>query len=142
MALSGAVPRTVPPGAQEILPQGVQDGLPPGRRGWAVAALVLAVGMATLDTSIANTALPTIAADLLASPIRVQLVVTVSLHQPREAARLACSGRPGVCEQAGSARLARGDGLLLTAEVSTGLPVPGTGPGRLRELVLDLDARL
>ncbi|GHJ44472.1 hypothetical protein Cs7R123_18140 [Catellatospora sp. TT07R-123] len=84
----------------------------------------------------------TAVADLLASPIRVQLVVTVSLHQPREAARLACSGRPGVCEQAGSARLARGDGLLLTAEVSTGLPVPGTAPGRLRELVLDLDARL
>jgi MFS transporter, DHA2 family, multidrug resistance protein len=44
------------------------DGLPPSRRHWAVATLVLAVGMATLDTAIANTALPTIAADLDASP--------------------------------------------------------------------------
>ena len=46
----------------------VTDGLPPGRRGWAVTTLVIAVGMATLDTAIANTALPTIAADLQASP--------------------------------------------------------------------------
>jgi len=45
----------------------VTDGLPPGRRGWAVTTLVIAVGMATLDTAIANTALPTIAADLNAS---------------------------------------------------------------------------
>jgi DHA2 family multidrug resistance protein-like MFS transporter len=44
------------------------DGLPPGRRGWAVTTLVIAVGMATLDTAIANTALPTIATDLQASP--------------------------------------------------------------------------
>ncbi len=47
---------------------GIQDGLPPARRFWAVATIVLAVGMASLDTSIANTALPTIAADLNASP--------------------------------------------------------------------------
>jgi len=45
-----------------------EEGLPPGRRGWAVATIVLAVGMASLDTSIANTALPTIAIDLDASP--------------------------------------------------------------------------
>ncbi|HEV2676029.1 MAG TPA: MFS transporter [Aliidongia sp.] len=44
------------------------DGLPPARRRWAVTTLVIAVGMATLDTAIANTALPTIAADLNASP--------------------------------------------------------------------------
>ncbi|MDP9094977.1 MAG: MFS transporter, partial [Pseudomonadota bacterium] len=44
------------------------EGLPPGRRRWAVATIVLAVGMASLDTSIANTALPTIAFDLDASP--------------------------------------------------------------------------
>ncbi len=44
------------------------DGLPPGRRRWAVATIVLAVGMASLDTSIANTALPTIAIDVHASP--------------------------------------------------------------------------
>jgi DHA2 family multidrug resistance protein-like MFS transporter len=43
------------------------DGLPPGKRHWAVTTLVIAIGMATLDTAIANTALPTIAADLNAS---------------------------------------------------------------------------
>jgi MFS transporter, DHA2 family, multidrug resistance protein len=43
------------------------SGLPPSRRHWAVTALTIAVGMATLDTAIANTALPTIAADLNAS---------------------------------------------------------------------------
>ena len=43
------------------------DGLPPSRRRWAVTTLVIAIGMATLDTAIANTALPTIAADLNAS---------------------------------------------------------------------------
>ena len=46
----------------------VQDGVSPERRRWAVATIVLAVGMASLDTSIANTALPTIAIDVQASP--------------------------------------------------------------------------
>ena len=46
----------------------VLDGVPEGQRGWAIAAIVLAVGMASLDTSIANTALPTIATDVQASP--------------------------------------------------------------------------
>jgi DHA2 family multidrug resistance protein-like MFS transporter len=46
----------------------IQDGLPPGLRLWAVLALVFAIAMAALDTSIANTALPTIAADVHASP--------------------------------------------------------------------------
>ena len=44
------------------------DGLPPARRRWAVTTIVVAVGMATLDTSIANAVLPTIATDLHASP--------------------------------------------------------------------------
>jgi len=43
------------------------DGLPQPLRGWAVATSVIAVGMASLDTSIANTALPTIAQDVNAS---------------------------------------------------------------------------
>ena len=43
------------------------DGLPQPLRGWAVATSVIAVGMASLDTSIANTALPTIAGDLNAT---------------------------------------------------------------------------
>ncbi len=44
------------------------DGLPVRRRLWAVAAVTTAVGLASLDTSIANAALPTIAVDLLATP--------------------------------------------------------------------------
>jgi DHA2 family multidrug resistance protein-like MFS transporter len=44
------------------------SGIPDGERLWAVLALLIAVGMATLDTAIANTALPTIAFDLHASP--------------------------------------------------------------------------
>ena len=44
------------------------DGLPPGRFGPALATVLLAVGLASLDTSIANAVLPTIAVDLHASP--------------------------------------------------------------------------
>ncbi len=62
------------------------DGLPPRQRLTAMLTLVLAVGLATLDTAIANTALPTIAADLNASPAAsiwvvnaYQLALVVSL---------------------------------------------------------------
>lgn len=44
------------------------DGLPVDARRWAVIAITLSVAMATLDTAIANTALPAIAVDLHASP--------------------------------------------------------------------------
>jgi DHA2 family multidrug resistance protein-like MFS transporter len=43
-------------------------GLPPNKMRAAVLTIVIAVGMSSLDTSIANTALPTIARDLDASP--------------------------------------------------------------------------
>jgi DHA2 family multidrug resistance protein-like MFS transporter len=43
-------------------------GLPPAKLRAAVITIVIAVGMSALDTSIANTALPTIASDLNASP--------------------------------------------------------------------------
>jgi DHA2 family multidrug resistance protein-like MFS transporter len=43
-------------------------GLPPAKLRAAVLTIVIAVGMSALDTSIANTALPTIATDLHASP--------------------------------------------------------------------------
>ncbi len=49
-------------------PTPTADGLPADARRWAVLALAISVGMATLDTAIANTALPTIAGDLQASP--------------------------------------------------------------------------
>ena len=44
------------------------DGLPAGTRFWAIMTTVVGVGMASLDTSIANTALPSIAVDLHATP--------------------------------------------------------------------------
>jgi DHA2 family multidrug resistance protein-like MFS transporter len=55
----------------------VTDGLPPERRRWAVAAIFAAMAMASLDTAIANIALPTIAADLHATPADVVWVVNV-----------------------------------------------------------------
>ena len=63
-----------------------QDGLQGMAMISAVVTLVIAVGMASLDTSIANTALPTIAGDLHASPAdsvwvvnAYQLALVVSL---------------------------------------------------------------
>ena len=44
------------------------DGLPPGARQWAIVSLAIGVGMASLDTAIANTALPAIANQLQATP--------------------------------------------------------------------------
>ena len=68
-------------------PGGVdEDGLAYPRRAWAMLAVALAVSMAVLDGSISNVALPTIAADLHASPAAsiwvvnaYQLAITVSL---------------------------------------------------------------
>jgi DHA2 family multidrug resistance protein-like MFS transporter len=53
------------------------DGLPPERRRWAVAAMFTALAMASLDTAIANIALPAIATDLRVSPADVVWVVNV-----------------------------------------------------------------
>jgi hypothetical protein len=62
------------PAAIDALPA---DGLPAERRRWATAAIFTAVAMATLDTAIANIALPTIAADLHVGPADVIWVVNV-----------------------------------------------------------------
>src|ERR1700730_10457328 len=53
------------------------DGLQAQRRRWAAAAIFTALAMASLDTAIANIALPAIAADLHASPSDVIWVVNV-----------------------------------------------------------------
>src|SRR6202035_2293258 len=53
------------------------DGLPAERRGWASAAIFTALAMASLDTAIANIALPTIATDLHVSPADAIWVVNV-----------------------------------------------------------------
>src|SRR3954467_10018820 len=55
----------------------VHDGLPPDRRRWAIAAIFSALAVASLDTAIANIALPAIAADLHVSPADVIWVVNV-----------------------------------------------------------------
>ena len=53
------------------------DGLPADRRGWAAVAIFTALAMASLDTAIANIALPAIAADLHVGPADVIWVVNV-----------------------------------------------------------------
>ena len=58
-------------------PPAAGDGLPWERRRWAVAALFTALTMASLDTAIANIALPAISADLHVSPAEVVWVVNV-----------------------------------------------------------------
>jgi DHA2 family multidrug resistance protein-like MFS transporter len=53
------------------------DGPSPDQRRWAAAAIFTAIAMASLDTAIANIALPAIAADLHATPADVIWVVNV-----------------------------------------------------------------
>jgi DHA2 family multidrug resistance protein-like MFS transporter len=53
------------------------DELPAKRRRWAIVAIFTALAMASLDTAIANIALPAIATDLHASPSGVIWVVNV-----------------------------------------------------------------
>jgi hypothetical protein len=53
------------------------DSLPAERRSWAAAAIFTALAMASLDTAIANIALPAIAADLHVGPADVIWVVNV-----------------------------------------------------------------
>jgi len=57
-------------GAGQDATQAIQtrDGLPPNERIWAIVTLSLGVGMSSLDTAIANTALPAMAAQLHATP--------------------------------------------------------------------------
>lgn len=62
------------------------DGLPPGRRRWALMAQSMVIAMAVLDGSITNIALPSIASDLHIQPAQsilvvnaYQLAITISL---------------------------------------------------------------
>ena len=58
-------------------PPAAGDGLPFERRRWALLAIFTAMAMASLDTAIANIALPAISADLHVSPADVVWVVNV-----------------------------------------------------------------
>ncbi len=91
------------------------DGLPAERRRWAVAAIFTALAMASLDTAIANIALPAIAADLKVSPADVVWVVNV--YQIALVATLLPLGALG--EIVGHQRIYLG-GLLLFTLASLG----------------------
>ncbi len=91
------------------------DGLPTERRRWAVAAIFTALAMASLDTAIANIALPAIAADLNVSPADVVWVVNV--YQIALVATLLPLGALG--EIVGHQRIYLG-GLLLFTLASLG----------------------
>jgi MFS transporter, DHA2 family, multidrug resistance protein len=93
----------------------VMDGLPPERRRWAVAAIFTALAMASLDSAIANIALPAIAADLHVSPADVVWVVNV--YQIAMVATLLPLGALG--EIVGHERIYLG-GLLLFTLASVG----------------------
>jgi DHA2 family multidrug resistance protein-like MFS transporter len=93
----------------------VMDGLPPERRRWAVAAIFTALAMASLDTAIANIALPAIATDLQVSPADVVWVVNV--YQIALVATLLPLGALG--EIVGHRRIYLG-GLLLFTLASLG----------------------
>ncbi|MFZ6645928.1 MFS transporter [Undibacterium sp. TJN25] len=54
-----------------------RDGLPDAERRWAMVSVAIGVSMATLDTAIANTALPNIAAQLNATPADSVWIVNV-----------------------------------------------------------------
>jgi DHA2 family multidrug resistance protein-like MFS transporter len=53
------------------------DGLPPARRRWAMTALMTGVSMASLDTAIANTALPELARQLHAGAAASVWIVNI-----------------------------------------------------------------
>jgi DHA2 family multidrug resistance protein-like MFS transporter len=111
--------------ARAITPP-VIDGLPPERRRWAVAAIFVALAMASLDTAIANIALPAIAADLHVSPADVVWVVNV--YQIALVATLLPLGALG--EIVGHERIYLG-GLLLFTLASLGCALAWSLPSLL-----------
>ena len=93
----------------------VTDGLPWRRRRWAIAAIFAALAMASLDTAIANIALPAISAELHVSP--AQAVWVVNVYQIALVATLLPLGALG--EIVGHQRIYLG-GLLLFTLASLG----------------------
>jgi len=80
--LGRLAPQGTPPPEHESLHP---DGLPVPRRYWSIAAIVLAIVMSVLDSTIVNVALPTLSpppyATLRASPISA---VQPEIHPIRE----------------------------------------------------------
>ena len=99
------------------------DGLPMPARLWAVAGILLGTFLGTLDSSIANVALPTIAADLGGTP--AASVWVVNGYQLATAVALLPFATVG--ERSGAKRLYPAGVLLFTA-ASLGCAVaPGLG---------------
>ena len=111
--------------AKAVSPPAI-DGLPAERRRWAVAAIFTALAMASLDTAIANIALPAIAADLHVSPADVVWVVNV--YQIALVATLLPLGALG--EIVGHERIYLG-GLLLFTLASLGCALAWSLPSLL-----------
>jgi DHA2 family multidrug resistance protein-like MFS transporter len=111
--------------AKAVSPPAI-DGLPPERRRWAVAAIFTALAMASLDTAIANIALPAIAANLHVSPADVVWVVNV--YQIALVATLLPLGALG--EIVGHERIYLG-GLLLFTLASLGCALAWSLPSLL-----------
>src|SRR5579871_5271097 len=104
----------------------VADGLPWEKRRWAIAAIFTALAMASLDTAIANIALPAISADLHVSPADVVWVVNV--YQIALVATLLPLGALG--EIVGHERIYLG-GLLLFTIASVGCALAWSLPSLL-----------
>jgi MFS transporter, DHA2 family, multidrug resistance protein len=102
------------------------DGLPSERRRWAVAAIFVAIAMASIDTAIANVALPAIATNLHVSPADVVWVVNV--YQIALVATLLPLGALG--EIVGHRRIYLG-GLLLFTLASLGCALAWSLPSLL-----------
>jgi DHA2 family multidrug resistance protein-like MFS transporter len=86
------------------------DGLPTDRRRWAAAAIFTALAMASLDTAIANIALPAIAANLHVGP--ADAIWVVNVYQIALVATLLPLGALG--EIVGHQRIYLGGLLLFT----------------------------
>lgn len=133
-------PSATPPAGRVSRPSALDCGKATSLVGKALRAQGFGQKMAT--TCRGARLLTTI--DLATYPMRITLTVEVSMHRPSDAAAMSCSGRPGVCEEANSAMLARGDGMLISVRISTGGQgygaSDGTQEGDLRSLVLDLNA--
>ena len=113
-------------GSDRAVSSPVTDGLPWEQRRWAVAAIFTALAMGSLDTAIANVALPAIAADLHVSPADVVWVVNV--YQIALVATLLPLGALG--EIVGHQRIYLG-GLLLFTLASLGCALAWSLPSLL-----------
>src|SRR5258708_13545341 len=74
---SMSIKKTAAKEPSSAVSSGLADGLPWERRRWAVAAIFTALAMASLDTAIANIALPAISSDLHVSAAESVWVVNV-----------------------------------------------------------------